>query len=185
MNKPIYLSPEMVPATLRNVFGYKGRKFRARITESVQPSSMEYSGGSRNRYAAVDLATGNVNVVTNSRPWPLTHWTMGSVEIPVGFVVVMHTTYCGKDMGLTFYMRAENAANMLPAPVTLSHDENVVLAVTCSLKSSYRKDAARRHDVTGERYEEAKRALIAAGFLTKRGAVTPAGRNVDTGIRVR
>lgn len=36
-----------------------------------------------------------------------------TVPVPVGVIIVQHTQYCGKDLGLTFYVNSENAPKWL------------------------------------------------------------------------
>jgi len=100
-------------------------------------------------------------------------------EIPVGVVVVEHSMFCGKDMGLTFYIRAENASKLLPASNdSLSADQKIVLAATCGLKSFARFDEAQAETgIDRERYDTAIVDLIAGGYLRKNKSITPKGRN--------
>lgn len=181
----IHLTAKQVPTVLLQAFDYNGRKFQARITETVNICDTQYSCGSRSRYVAVNLTTGKLNPVRDIRPYPENQTPMGDVTIPEDCAIVEHSMFCGKDMGLHFHIRAVNAAKLLPAPVTLEHEEAVVLAVTCGLKSFARRDEAQRHGVDAQAYEQAKARLIASGYLTKNGGASPKGRNVDTGIKIR
>ena len=70
-------------------------------------------------------------------------------------------------MGITIYVRPENAVGMLPAPIELTWTEQVVLYACRSLKSSYAgisnyrlHEATRETGITGAEYELAKASLI-------------------------
>jgi hypothetical protein len=192
MSNAIFLDPALVPAALRG--GYKGKKFKAIVCiETTIPSDIGlWSGGNRDTYSAIDLATGRQIPLPGqlSSPWDSSR-ADHTVAIKPGFALVRHTLFCGKDLGLTFYLHPDNAARMLPAPCKLTEHESLVLQATASLKSSYngmdRYDMkARDHRYspagtqpfpTREQWEGAKQALIARGLLNKAGAITVAGRN--------
>ena len=188
----IYLDPAMVPASLRG--SYTGKKFKAVVcTEMTVPSDAGiWGGGSRDKYFAICFETGEHVAFPGqqSAPWDASRQDR-VVKLESGFAVVCHSLFCGKDMGLTFYVHPDNAAKLLPAPTSeLSDHEKLVLNATCSFKSSYQgKD---RYDMmrdenryattkqpfpTCDEWNVAKQALIGKGLLNKAGAVTPAGRN--------
>jgi hypothetical protein len=183
----IYLSPDMVPSHLKG--RYNGKKFKAEITTQVTiPSDAGlWSGGSRDTYQAVALTSGRSVAASDnmSSPWNENRKERTITLVP-GLVVVRSTMFCGKDMGLTFYVHPDNATALLPAPTAeLTGYEQLVLNATCSLKSSYngrdRYQMATEY-MQGERptrmqWDDAKTSLINKGLLDKRGAVTVAGRN--------
>jgi hypothetical protein len=188
----IYLDPALVPAALRG--GYKGKKFKVIVcTETTIPSDIGlWSGGSRNIWSAIDLATGRQIPLPGQMSSPCDKGRADhTVAIKPGFALVCHSMFRGKDMGLTFYLHPSNAARMLPAPCELSEHESLVLQATAGLKASYNgmdryEMKARDHRYssnselpfpTREQWDAAKQALIARGLLNKAGAITPAGRN--------
>lgn len=183
----IHLDGAMVPASLRGA--YTGKMFEAIVCESmtIPMDAGLWSGGSRDVFKVVRLADGaEVPAVNhNAAPWDAQH------DVPVtlvpGVAVVRHTMFCGKDLGLTFYVHPDNAAKLLPAPVELTAFEAIVLRATSHYKSSYagrdRYDMAKGDSRDGspyptrEEWNTAKARLIVAGLLNKAGAITPAGRN--------
>jgi hypothetical protein len=188
----IYLDARMVPSHLPGT--YTGQKFKARVTESVTIpiDAGLWSGGSRDKYHAIDLATGRQVEMPGQREAPWGDRREYQVTLEPGIAVVEHSIFCGKDMGLTFYMHPANAAALLPAPVELSPVERLVLVATASLKSSYggrdryqmAQDEYSCRKALGEtlypsrvEWEATKAGLVAKGFLNKAGAITPAGRN--------
>jgi hypothetical protein len=186
----IYLESRLVPATLRG--SYRGNKFKARICESMTvPSNAGlWSDGSRNVFYAVRMADG-VDVALSDQmaaPWDTSRRDK-AIAITPGIVVVCHSMFCGKDRGLTFYLHPLDAAPLLAAPVELNDVERHVLA-SRGYKSSYMgKDRyqMQRDSVRWSRdpspfptrveWNAAEEDLKCRGYLTKAGAITPAGRN--------
>lgn len=198
-HKEIALENSQVPAHLRGT--YNGRKFSAVVTDSVTIPAQagNWGGGSRDTYKLVNVETGAAMDASDNISAP---WDSGRqdrvVNLRPGFAVILHSMFCGKDMGLTFYVHPENAAKLLPAPsAALSAHESIVLEATCSFKSSYMgKDRFEmmgenaRYDAklkatfpTREQWDAAKASLIGKGLLNKAGAVTVAGRNARGNVQ--
>lgn len=186
----IHLEPALVPVHLRG--GYTGKTFRAEISASatIPAHAGLWDGGSRESYSLVEIATGRAVPFSGqtSAPWSPERREV-VFDIPAGFVVVRHSVFCGKDMGVQFTLRPEDAAPLLPKPIELSPVERIVLIATRSYKASYggqdryqmaaRDLSYRQGAVMPSRsdWDAAKTALIARGLLDKRGAITVAGRN--------
>jgi len=191
--KTIHLEPALVPVNLRGA--YKGKKFKAQVTEQVTiPADAGlWSGGSRDLYTLINFESGVQIEMPNQQAAPWSHTRRDqTIDLKPGFAVVKHSDFCGHDMGLTFYVHPDNAARLLPAPVELSDHEKVLLSATCQYKASYggrdRYEMARPYGgdalayyPTREQWEQAKQSLIQKGLLDKRGAVTVAGRNANAG----
>lgn len=188
----IHLEKSQVPGRLRG--GYSGGKFKVRVVESVTiPADAGlWSGGSRETYRIVRLVDGAAVAGSDdmSAPWNRSRDDR-AVTLQPGFAVVCHSMFCGKDMGLTFYVHPADAAALLPAPSAELRDlEKLVLKATRSYKSSYagkdryqmacndlRWDRSKPAIPTRAQWEEARTALIGRGLLNKAGAITVAGRN--------
>jgi hypothetical protein len=188
MNQTVYLEKDQVPTFLRSIGGYNGRKFRAVVTTEVTFSGTNWEGGSRDRYTLVRLADSHVggSFGGSTAPAPWNNPVEGkTVEIPTQHLFAMHTFFQGKDLGLTFYVRPENAAALLPASEEeLSTEQKTVLRYTSRYKNSYggqkniRFDYAHRETkISQEAWDSAKASLISSGHLRKNGSVTPKGRN--------
>jgi hypothetical protein len=182
--KAVHLDAKMVPAHLRG--GYRGKSFRAVLAEKVEipTTAGRWDDGSRETWRAVRIEDGAAVPATPAEV----------VTLRPGFCVICHSVTQGDDMGLTIYLNPQDAAPMLPAPVTLTEQERIVLLATRIYKPSYagktRLDMARedgrawiKGHIDGERqitraeWDAAKEALIARGLLNKVGAITTAGRN--------
>jgi hypothetical protein len=116
MRDAIGLKSKEVPEFLKA--GYKGRKFRLHICETVEiPADANlWSGGSKDSYSAIELETGRA-VILGSTGAP---WARGrenkTIRLVPGIVVKMHSYFCGKDTGLTFYAHEDNVRKFLNGP---------------------------------------------------------------------
>lgn len=162
---------------------YTGNKITAEIAETLTFHGTMWDGGCRRVYKILRLA--DLKVV----PVPQAPYAQESPrhEIPhkiePGFVVVVHV-FAGQREYLEIIGRAENVTPMLPAPATLTTDEETVLIATRSLKSSYAgvkdyrfHEARRYRGITRERWDVAKQALMTRKYLTAAGAITVEGKN--------
>lgn len=175
MQKTIHLELGQVPATLKG--GYSGKKFKAIVTESIRVpiDAGLWSGGSRDTYSFVELATGRSvpSPAQSSAPWSGERQEFDS-PLPVGIVMVEHSIFCGKDMGLTFYVHPQNSGKFLPPPAVLSDHEKLVLEATRSLKASYagkdRYENAKPYGAMSESERDERLARV-QGILDTKGDV--------------
>lgn len=178
-------APEVVTVAKRAFPEYSGHKFNVQPFRGPMRLDSYWSGGSRNVYRIMPLLVSDrckVFTVPENSGHPLQNG--GKIvelsELPEGFVVVEHTLFCGKDLGLTVHVSPVNfnPAALQSAPVDMSDVERVVLEYTCALKSCARlEQAAKDTGITRSAWDTGKAGLIARGLLNKAGAVTPAGRN--------
>jgi hypothetical protein len=185
----IHLDAKQVPAQLRGA--YNGKRFTAEVSETVFiPRDADlWQDGQRDRYYAIELATGKTSAPAGFKLAP---WDNGrgdtTVTLRAGFAVVRHTQ--GFMPSMHFYVHASDAIALLPAPrAELTAVEKIVLNATASYKSSYggrdryqmAQDDQRwsKDPVAFNRaaWDAAKESLIAKGLLNKAGAITVAGRN--------
>ncbi len=188
MQNAIYLEPKLVPAVLRQ--GYQGTKFKAVVCESVTipMDAGLWSGGSRDHFSVVSLEHGT-RVIPGQElaPWARERGER-TIELNPSIVVVEHSIFCGKDMGLTFYVHPQAATKLLPPPATeLSATEKLVLE-SRGYKSSYMGKDRYQMMLANARYSNApfptrqewtaaEQSLIGQGYLNKAGAITVKGRN--------
>ena len=187
MTATIYANRSDIPATILGAFPeYCGNKFKITATDSVTLCDLNYSGGTRNQYRAVDIATGKVlDGSAANRPPPWSNTSEGQeVKIPEGIAVVEHSMFCGKNHGLTIYARVSSLAPLLTAPKDLPWAELVVLYATRCYKNTYAgKSDCQFNKATHEtgigafQWANAKVRLIGSKHLTKAGAITNRGRN--------
>ena len=178
--REIHLTRDQVPSSLRG--SYPGNKFKAVVgdTVTIPAGAGLWEGGSRDAYQAVRLADGAAVTLPgqDAAPWDRSPHSV-KVELPPGFAIVRHSTFCGQDSGLTFYVRGDDVAPLLPKAngAELSREAAIVLHCLSGIVSSYRRDAAARHGVNAKAYEAALAELIAAGLANSRGAITVDGKN--------
>lgn len=175
----IYLEPSQVPAHLKG--NYTGKMFRAQVCESVtvHADAGLWSGGSRDTYQAIELATGRTAVASDnvSAPWDKERKDV-KIALRSGFAVVKSTMFQGKDLGLTFFVHPDDAVKLLPpADDEITPIERKVLGIIHCYKSNYRADYYRRAGIKSAEVEAIKAGLFKRGYLTKSGAITPKGSN--------
>ena len=181
----MHLEPKQVPAYLKG--GYTGQKFKAEPAESVfiPADAGLWSGGSRNTYSAIELATGRAAAVSDNitNPWSADRQDR-TVPLRAGFAIVKHSIFCGKDFGLTFFVHPSDITKLLPQPASddLNATELKALAIVRGLKSSYRAEYFSRAGISAGEAEAIKAKLCKLGYLNKAGAITVAGRNRCEGV---
>lgn len=168
---------------------YTGRKYQVQTATKYHLSNY-WSEGSINFAKLARYENGwKVLDAPESTKDPFNKVAHATIDIPKNGLVVEHSIFCGKDLGITVYIHPESLFITGPKSLTqgdpeFSREEKIVLAATRGLKSSYagisnyRYHAAHRETgITLEAYEGAKTRLIEAGYLTRAGAITLKGRN--------
>ena len=108
LHEAIKLKSKDVPKHLRGT--YTGRKFRLRAVEEViiPADANLWSGGSRESYSAILLADGStVTLGSRTAPWSPDRREKAIKLVP-DIAIVMHSFFCGTDMGLTFFVHPSN-----------------------------------------------------------------------------
>lgn len=87
---------------------YRGRKITSKIGELVNVTGTYWDGGSRNEFVAVELATMRVQPMAAALRDPVELGGMrgGKVAVPVGYAIVEHSIFCGRDVGCVVYYAA-------------------------------------------------------------------------------
>jgi len=180
IDKPDETIQRIVRATFPS---YKGKKFK--LSTDV-PSRLDsyWEGGSKSSFAFYELATGKQFSVATNHPFFEKNNPRDLEALPPGVVLVKHSIFQGKDMGITIYTNPEQLTPLLPPKQEITENERIVLYYTRSLKpcyaglSNYRfHEAHRQKGISSEDWESAKQSLINKKLLNKAGAITPAGRN--------
>lgn len=182
----VHLDPSAVPGHLRGA--YAGRKFTAEARDhvTIPADAGLWSGGTRDLYEVIELATGKaVDIIPrNASPW-----NVARVEAPVqlspGIAVRRYTQ--GPRESVHFYVHPSDIVRMLPAPLPeLDATEWAVLGSTSRYKASYNGQDRRQmwnNDhwnspaITDVEWATAKLHLIELGLLNAAGAITTKGRN--------
>jgi len=183
----VYLDPTADVKELATMAfpSYRGRTFKL-VADGDPVSVVSYwAGGSRDSYVAIDLATGRaLPIPQNGTPFDGGPIRPDGVAVPPGYAIVKHSVFCGKDVGITFYVHPSAAARFLPAPVDITDDARLVLnytaqlVISCGGETNIRfREAARDKGITRQQWDDAQQALKTRGMLNKAGAITNAGRN--------
>ena len=106
----------VVNATFPN---YKGRKFRIQPAEAVGFYDLNWSGGTRNQYRACAIDGSPIDSKYNlNSPAPWNNPFEGKrIELPMDVVIVEHSMFCGKDVGLRIYVNPANMPRLLATTV--------------------------------------------------------------------
>ena len=164
---------------------YSGRKFKIEPLNFPIEFSSYWDGGSRNYYVLLRLD--NYEILPIENTWSNPFGRVNIPELPYGIILVEHTIFCGKDLGITIFLPKEAFQNFLPVNNDiLSLTEKIILIATRSYKSSYagvsnyRFHEAKRNfpNLTIDSWEENKLRLISKGYLNRAGAITNSGRNL-------
>ena len=189
----IYLEPNQVPAFLRGA--YKGKQFSAQVCTEIEIDNHAgyWDGGSRTTFEVVRHDGKRLSLCDTSQHPLFKRPGETSYKMVPGFVIVEHSIFCGRDMGLRFHVHPDDVVKMLPNMTqeeSLSRDAKIVLYATGAFKSSYGgisnyryHEARRETGISLERWEAAKAGLIEAGYLNKAGAITTKGKNASQAIR--
>jgi hypothetical protein len=176
-------TPEVRSIIARAFPAYNGRSISVQPFHGPMRLDSYWSGGSRDYWTAVHLATGQTAPVPENGT-PFTPAIGQLEELPENTVLVCWSRVGGGTDYVTVYVRPENLTKMLPAPVALTEREAIVIEYTCSYKNTYGgrtnirfAEASERTGITVEQWEVAKASCIVRGLLNKAGAVTDAGRN--------
>ena len=190
---------ETMEALAKQAFGYTGRKFQVEARERVHIVSY-WDGGTRSYWVVLTMGQGGGSttqttaIVEHGKPELRVVGECGGmgqptgidVEIDANTIVAEHVIFCGKDLGIRFYVNPARLPQFLPASANeLTREQRIVLIATRSYKSSYAGvsnyryiEAARETGISMADWERSKAECQSMGYLDKRGAITVEGRNV-------
>lgn len=185
----VYLNPtpEMKAVVTRAFPSYKGNKYQVRITNKYLMQNY-WDGGSKHDCVLVRRENLEILPSHSATEDPTRAVAHGEIEIPKNHFIVERAIVRGKEFGITFFIRSDEAdTGMLPIEPSddLTDHEKIVLIASNSLKSSYAGiknyrlySASVQTGITSSEYENAKQSLIKKSLLNKAGAVTITGKNL-------
>lgn len=91
---------------------YTGRTFRVEYCTSVCFHDTNWGGGTHNDYVAVRMSTGKAGRLVAPAPW-VNAIEGQRVELPEDVVIVEHSIFCGRDLGIRFYVHESKAPRFL------------------------------------------------------------------------
>ena len=102
MNRQMKVKKAQVKDILKATFPeYRGRTFKVEFAPTITFHDTNWGGGTKNTYAIIG-SDGRTARLSVPAPWinPVEGKT---VEMPTNALVVKHTVFCGKDLGITIY----------------------------------------------------------------------------------
>ncbi len=160
---------------------YTGTKARIRVFAGPMRVNSYWDSGSRDYFTLVQLAD------VRSLGLPTSHpcfdrrpngQPMGILKLrklPLGVVLVEHSIFCGRDMGITVHVRPDDPNRLaLPDAPQLTDDERIVLKATgwkssCAGIRNYRFVESRRTTgITHDRYDTPGSSSAIAGGRSRR-----------------
>ena len=103
---------------------YNGRKLSVEVTDRLTLSDTNWGGGTRNSYVFIREDGAVAPLFPGGVPAPWVNPVEGETfTIPDNVIVAEHVIFCGKDMGVRFYISSgcktlpAAAVKMLPAPM--------------------------------------------------------------------
>ena len=103
-----YRDPKEI-ADICKALGYHRKKYALYVQSRVTLQGLNWEGGSRSVYTAIDLATLSVRSPNLSLPAPWNNAAEGAtVELPDGTALAKTGTFLGKPSMLYLYVRPDN-----------------------------------------------------------------------------
>ena len=88
---------------------YNGKKFYVEYCNNVTFYDLNWSGGTKNDYVAIDINSLESKRYYEHAPW-IEIAEGKNVPVKDGIVIAKHTYFCGHDMGVTFYVNPNDAS---------------------------------------------------------------------------
>ena len=176
--------PDETMQKVARLIGYSGKTFKL-STNIPKRLDSYWDGGSKDYYYFYSPKNQTMLEVHSNHPMFEPGQPAILKTLPNDLILIEHSIFCGKDMGLTFYVNPENLGNYLPQSNTdLTEIEIAVLCATRSLKNTYAgqteiryKTVKGKFPMTFAEYRDIQNKLVSKGLLNKAYAITPDGRN--------
>lgn len=170
---------------------YCGKKYMI-STDIPTDLSSYWDEGNITYYAFYSLVNGKQFKVETNHPMFEKGNPNRLEKLPERVLLLEYRISRGKGVGVIIHANPSDLAPMLPKTEDeLDTDEAIVLTFTTAYKPSYAgisnlrfHEANLVHKISWERWSVARHECIKKGYLDKRGAITPKGRNVIQGKRV-
>ena len=104
-------APEVIEVAKRAFPNYTGRKYSLEVFKGPKRLDSCWDGGSRDTYKVIPLTkstTGMFKVPENGTPFSNDGIICELSDLPEGLALVCHCIFCGRDIGLTVYVNANN-----------------------------------------------------------------------------
>ncbi len=93
---------------------YRGRKISAALWTAPLSLDLNWDGGSKDEVVLIDFAAGRIGRLRCPSPWAV--GAHDPLIAPPDSILVVHSIFCGKEAGITFYVRRGANAPLLGLP---------------------------------------------------------------------
>ncbi len=116
---PVKFNEPWVKAIIGRTFpGYRGRKVKLVQEDKITFSDTNWGGGTRSQYVCIGLDSQTRSLFPGGTPAPWVNPVEGKTAIlPPGAIVVEHTIFCGKDVGIRIHVNP-NTTGLYPPGLT-------------------------------------------------------------------
>ncbi len=94
---------------------YTGRKITVEPKERITFYDCNWSGGTKNEYKAI-RNDGETSTLPTPAPW-VNPFEGKTVDMRPDIIIVEHSYFCGKDIGITIHIHPDLLPKMLNEPV--------------------------------------------------------------------
>lgn len=103
---------QAAPFVSRTFPNYCGRKFSVSFVDTMRFYDTNWSGGTKNEYAAI----GSNGAARFDAPAPWVNPVEGAlIAMRPDVAIVEHSYFCGKDLGITIYLHPEHGPKYITA----------------------------------------------------------------------
>jgi hypothetical protein len=108
VSKTIPVIAKIINATFPD---YRGRKIKIRAWKGPRKLDSWWDGGSRDYFALVSISTGQVAQMESNHPFYEANKNLnGMFDLPPLCLLVQHSIFAGKDIGITIFCRVADAS---------------------------------------------------------------------------
>lgn len=162
--------------------GFNKRQVQVTPAENVPLTGMNWSGGYKTSYVAVNLQSGA------SCEFPEPEWNevyqLRTVKMRTGIAIIAYQ-WAGLSKYVEVYLHPSNITPQIEEGANLTANQLAILYCTRAYKNSYggetdlrRKEAGRAgYRLSPEEWAKEQSILHEAGFLDRRGSLTTKGKN--------
>ena len=162
--------------------GFNKRQVQVTPAEEVSLTGMNWSGGYKTDYVAVNLSSGD------SADFPEPEWNavyeLRKVKMRAGIAIIAYQ-YSGLSKFVEVYLHPSNVVQQIEEKADLTPQQLAILYCTRAYKNSYggetdlrRKEAGRAgYGFTPEAWRAEQDTLCKLGYLDRRGSLTTKGKN--------
>lgn len=106
-----------IVAAICAAIGYNGQKISYTLNEAPNELNSYWDGGSKDSYTFFNLDTLKAFQLPSNHPFFEADKPRTLNGLPPRVLLIKHTIFCGKDLGLTIYSNSEDRAKLIGSPI--------------------------------------------------------------------